>query len=208
MAVVGRMTEGQRREAYRESVRAVLVRYYHTSDSRANDAVNAWWQRLSATPDLLESGVFMHREPMNTAASLIGKPAIPIVPGIRATYQLLLRTARDRVLGLEPSLEVPLAPTIESASRLSNPGRAVEVSEVMDIRMASDYLGISPDTLYKYASEGFVPAFKLGNRWRFKRSRLDEWLDSNGYSPQRSGERKTLREPRAESDLRRKRRYP
>ena len=52
-----------------------------------------------------------------------------------------------------------------------------EVREVMDIRMASDYLGISPDTLYKYASEGFVPAFKLGNRWRFKRSRLDEWMD-------------------------------
>ena len=52
-----------------------------------------------------------------------------------------------------------------------------EVREVMDIRQGSDYLGISPDTLYKYASEGFVPAFKLGNRWRFKRSRLDEWMD-------------------------------
>jgi len=52
-----------------------------------------------------------------------------------------------------------------------------EVREVMDIRQASDYLGISSDTLYKYASEGFVPAFKLGNRWRFKRSRLDEWMD-------------------------------
>ncbi len=47
----------------------------------------------------------------------------------------------------------------------------------MDIRQASDYLGISPDTLYKYASESFVPAFKLGNRWRFKKSRLDEWMD-------------------------------
>lgn len=52
-----------------------------------------------------------------------------------------------------------------------------EVREVMDIRQASEYLAISPDTLYKYASEGFVPAFKLGNRWRFKRSRLDEWMD-------------------------------
>jgi excisionase family DNA binding protein len=52
-----------------------------------------------------------------------------------------------------------------------------EVREVMDIRQASDYLGVSPDTLYKYASDGFVPAFKLGNRWRFKRSRLDEWMD-------------------------------
>jgi excisionase family DNA binding protein len=47
----------------------------------------------------------------------------------------------------------------------------------MDIRQAADYLGISPDTLYKYASESFIPAFKLGNRWRFKKSRLDDWMD-------------------------------
>jgi excisionase family DNA binding protein len=52
-----------------------------------------------------------------------------------------------------------------------------EVREVMDIRQASSYLGISPDSLYKYASEGFIPAFKLGNRWRFKKSRIDEWMD-------------------------------
>ncbi|WP_446742907.1 helix-turn-helix domain-containing protein [Silvibacterium acidisoli] len=55
--------------------------------------------------------------------------------------------------------------------------RTSEIREVMDIRQASDYLGISPDSLYKYASESFIPAFKLGNRWRFKRSRLDEWMD-------------------------------
>jgi excisionase family DNA binding protein len=48
--------------------------------------------------------------------------------------------------------------------------------EVMDIRQAADYLGISGDTLYRYASEGFIPAFNLGNRWRFKRSLLDAWM--------------------------------
>ena len=48
--------------------------------------------------------------------------------------------------------------------------------EVMDIRQASEYLGISSDTLYRYASEGFIPAFKLGNRWRFKRSLLEAWM--------------------------------
>jgi excisionase family DNA binding protein len=55
--------------------------------------------------------------------------------------------------------------------------RSSEVREVMDIRQASEYLGISPDSLYRYASEGFIPAFKLGNRWRFRRSRLEEWMD-------------------------------
>ena len=49
--------------------------------------------------------------------------------------------------------------------------------EVMDIRQAASYLGISGDTLYRYASEGFVPAFKLGNRWRFRKSLLDSWMD-------------------------------
>ena len=49
--------------------------------------------------------------------------------------------------------------------------------EVMDIRQAAEYLGISGDTLYRYASEGFVPAFKLGNRWRFRKSLLDGWMD-------------------------------
>ena len=51
------------------------------------------------------------------------------------------------------------------------------VREVMDIRQAAEYLGVSGDTLYRYASEGFVPAFKLGNRWRFKKDLLDTWMD-------------------------------
>lgn len=56
--------------------------------------------------------------------------------------------------------------------------------EVMDIRQASDYLGISGDTLYRYASEGFIPAFKLGNRWRFKKALLDAWMDEkSGVKP-------------------------
>ncbi len=49
--------------------------------------------------------------------------------------------------------------------------------EVMDIRQASEYLGISDDTLYRYASEGTIPAFKLGNRWRFRKPLLDAWMD-------------------------------
>lgn len=62
------------------------------------------------------------------------------------------------------------------------------VREVMDIRQASEYLGISGDTLYRYASEGFVPAFKLGNRWRFRKSLLDAWMDEkSGVKPAATG---------------------
>jgi excisionase family DNA binding protein len=50
--------------------------------------------------------------------------------------------------------------------------------EVMNIRQASEYLGVSADTLYKYLSEGRIPAFKLGNRWKFKKALLDRWMES------------------------------
>ena len=49
--------------------------------------------------------------------------------------------------------------------------------EVMTLREASQYLGISPDTLYKYLGENSIPAFKLGNRWRFKKDLLDRWME-------------------------------
>ncbi len=55
--------------------------------------------------------------------------------------------------------------------------------EVMDIRQAAEYLGISADSLYKYASEGLIPAFKLGNRWRFKRSLLESWMERQSLGP-------------------------
>jgi excisionase family DNA binding protein len=50
--------------------------------------------------------------------------------------------------------------------------------DVMTLREASEYLGVSPDTLYKYLSQGRVPAFKLGNRWRFKKDLLDRWMET------------------------------
>jgi len=54
--------------------------------------------------------------------------------------------------------------------------------EVMNIRQASQYLGVSPDTLYKYVSEERIPAFKLGNRWRFKKTLLDAWMEQQSSS--------------------------
>ena len=47
----------------------------------------------------------------------------------------------------------------------------------MNIREASDYLGISPDTLYRYVYLDKIPAFKLGNRWKFKKTILDRWME-------------------------------
>jgi excisionase family DNA binding protein len=74
-----------------------------------------------------------------------------------------------------------------------------EFPEVMDVRTCARYLHISSDTLYSYASRGFVPGFKLGNRWRFKKDMIDVWIESQ---IQEKTERSRMTEPTAEQTKR------
>jgi len=62
--------------------------------------------------------------------------------------------------------------------------------EVMNIRQASQYLGVSPDTLYKYVYEERIPAFKLGNRWKFKKTILDSWMERKSSMGEGRGKKK------------------
>lgn len=66
----------------------------------------------------------------------------------------------------------------------------VELREVMDIREASNYLGVSRETLYKYIYEERIPAFKLGNRWKFKKTVLDRWMERQSARHEEGGERR------------------
>src|SRR2546429_9706393 len=64
---------------------------------------------------------------------------------------------------------------------------------ILNIRQASQYLGVSADTLYKYVYEEKIPAFKLGNRWRFKKTILDSWMERKSMG----GEGKDKKRPKA-----------
>ena len=70
-------------------------------------------------------------------------------------------------------------------------GTMADSREVMNIRQASQYLGVSPDTLYKYVGEQKIPAFKLGNRWRFKKSKLDQWMEEKSSEMEPAAKRKS-----------------
>jgi excisionase family DNA binding protein len=65
-----------------------------------------------------------------------------------------------------------------------------ELREVMDIREASHYLGVSRETLYKYIYEDRIPAFKLGNRWKFKKTVLDRWMEKQSTRHEERSERR------------------
>ena len=72
------------------------------------------------------------------------------------------------------------APVVGRSAARSGAGVAFFVNEsreVMNVRQASQYLGISPDTLYRYITEGEIPAFKLGNRWKLRKTILDRWME-------------------------------
>ena len=73
--------------------------------------------------------------------------------------------------------------------------------EVMNSRQASQYLGVSPDTLYKYVGEQSIPAFKLGNRWRFKKSKLDQWMEEKSSQTDLSAKRKPKAATKAAGQL-------
>ena len=36
--------------------------------------------------------------------------------------------------------------------------------------------GINVTTVYRLAQRGKLPAFKVGNQWRFSEARLEEWV--------------------------------
>lgn len=50
--------------------------------------------------------------------------------------------------------------------------------EILTIREVADYLRLAEKTVYRYASEGKVPGFKVGGAWRFRKTDIETWIDS------------------------------
>ena len=47
---------------------------------------------------------------------------------------------------------------------------------IMTAKEVSEYLGLCLPTLYRYIHMDRIPCFRLGNRWRFNKEILDEWI--------------------------------
>lgn len=50
------------------------------------------------------------------------------------------------------------------------------VKEVMSVRDAADYLGLSRNTVYRLVRSGEIPAKRFGNQWRISKAILDKFL--------------------------------
>ena len=54
-----------------------------------------------------------------------------------------------------------------------------EQQTIMTVREVAKYLRMHEMTIYRMARQGEIPAYKVGNRWRFNRERIEEWLDEH-----------------------------
>jgi excisionase family DNA binding protein len=50
--------------------------------------------------------------------------------------------------------------------------------EMLTIDDLAAYLKLKPQTIYKWAQSGKIPGAKFGKEWRFRRSAIEQWIDS------------------------------
>ncbi len=52
------------------------------------------------------------------------------------------------------------------------------------VRQVAEYLSVNERTVYRMAERGDLPAFKVGDTWRFRRDDIDGWI--TGQQQQRA----------------------
>jgi excisionase family DNA binding protein len=50
-----------------------------------------------------------------------------------------------------------------------------DIAPVLTVRDLSNYLKVSPSTIYRLIKTGQLPAFRVGSDWRFNREEIDRW---------------------------------
>jgi len=54
----------------------------------------------------------------------------------------------------------------------------IETQELMTIDEVAQYLRVKRRTIYEWVKNHRIPAIKTVGQWRFKREKIDAWLDS------------------------------
>ena len=68
-------------------------------------------------------------------------------------------------------------------------------SELLTEPQLATYLGIAERTIFLWAQQDKLPAFKLGSMWRFRRSDIDRWLETQRSGPTVSNESLSITAP-------------
>ena len=51
--------------------------------------------------------------------------------------------------------------------------------KLLTVEEVADYLHVNRYTIYRFLAQKKLPAFKVGNQWRFQRKMIEAWLMRN-----------------------------
>jgi len=51
--------------------------------------------------------------------------------------------------------------------------------QLLTLEQVAEYLNVDKFTVYRLLNDKELPAFKVGNQWRFKRKLIENWLMKN-----------------------------
>ena len=49
---------------------------------------------------------------------------------------------------------------------------------LLSTEQIASYLGVDKFTIYRLVTQKKLPAFKVGNQWRYRKSLIDAWLEA------------------------------
>ncbi|MDP8263903.1 MAG: helix-turn-helix domain-containing protein [Candidatus Aceula lacicola] len=52
------------------------------------------------------------------------------------------------------------------------------INSLMTIEEVADYLRVKKRTVYDWVKKGKIPAIKAVGQWRFKKEKIDQWLET------------------------------
>lgn len=64
--------------------------------------------------------------------------------------------------------------------------------KILTIKETAYYLKVSPSTIYKLIFDRNLPATKVSNKWRIRKSKLEKWIDELEYNNNKFNESQVL----------------
>ncbi|MFK5949641.1 MAG: helix-turn-helix domain-containing protein [Methylococcales bacterium] len=55
-------------------------------------------------------------------------------------------------------------------------------NDILTVKEVADYLKVNECTIYRLATNGELPAFRVGASWRFRLNEIDKWISTQSRS--------------------------
>ena len=55
-------------------------------------------------------------------------------------------------------------------------------NDILTVKEVADYLKVNERTIYRLATNGELPAFRVGASWRFRLNEIDKWITTQSQS--------------------------